>query len=184
MGRSAASYRSSLCSLKRNATPGKQNPVALHIAKERGRGFPRRPDGKKNKRRKPRAPGSFRMGKGRMRRAEAVRALKPKAKRTEWRLGQVRKEPLPGPHRGVAIPAPSWKGPEGAPKARKGRIPRCRWHASMGCPENPLTWEWLSMWPPTLSSSNGPRSIMHEINQQILNSKYKFKEGVPLKEYL
>jgi hypothetical protein len=25
---------------------------------------------------------------------------------------------------------------------------------------------------------------MHEINQQILNSKYKFKEGAPLKEYL
>jgi hypothetical protein len=25
---------------------------------------------------------------------------------------------------------------------------------------------------------------MHEISQQILNSKYKFKEGAPLKEYL
>jgi hypothetical protein len=25
---------------------------------------------------------------------------------------------------------------------------------------------------------------MHEINQQVLSSKYKFKEGAPLKEYL
>jgi hypothetical protein len=37
---------------------------------------------------------------------------------------------------------------------------------------------------PTGSSSEGPRGIMHDINQQILRSKYKFKEGAPLKEYL
>jgi hypothetical protein len=36
----------------------------------------------------------------------------------------------------------------------------------------------------TGSSSSGPRSVMNEINQQILNPKYKFKEGAPLKEYL
>ena len=34
------------------------------------------------------------------------------------------------------------------------------------------------------NGSEGLRGIMHEINQQILRSKYKFKEGAPLKEYL
>jgi hypothetical protein len=38
----------------------------------------------------------------------------------------------------------------------------------------------------TSSGNNGGSSpgILHEINQQYLRSKYKFKEGAPLKEYL
>jgi hypothetical protein len=36
----------------------------------------------------------------------------------------------------------------------------------------------------TGSGNEGPQGIMHEINQQILRSKHKFKEGAPLKEYL
>jgi hypothetical protein len=55
----------------------------------------------------------------------------------------------------------------------------------MGCPcREPAHTGVVERVAPAGSSSNGPRSIMHEINQQILNSKYKFKEGAPLKEYL
>ncbi len=37
---------------------------------------------------------------------------------------------------------------------------------------------------PSESSSGSSRGILYEINQQYLRSKYKFKEGAPLKEYL
>ncbi len=37
---------------------------------------------------------------------------------------------------------------------------------------------------PSGSGSGGPQGILHEINQQYLRSKYKFKGGAPLKEYL
>ncbi len=37
---------------------------------------------------------------------------------------------------------------------------------------------------PSGSSGGSSRGILYEINQQYLRSKYKFKEGAPLKEYL
>jgi hypothetical protein len=38
---------------------------------------------------------------------------------------------------------------------------------------------------PTGGGSSSPRStISSEINQQVLHSRYKFKENTPLKEYL
>jgi hypothetical protein len=37
---------------------------------------------------------------------------------------------------------------------------------------------------PTGGGSNSPQSISNEINQQVLHSKYKFRENAPLKEYL
>jgi hypothetical protein len=37
---------------------------------------------------------------------------------------------------------------------------------------------------PTGNCYGGSRGILYEINQQYLRSKYKFKEGTPLKEYL
>ncbi len=38
--------------------------------------------------------------------------------------------------------------------------------------------------PPPGSGGRTPQETLHEINQQYLKSKYKFKEGAPLKEYL
>jgi hypothetical protein len=37
---------------------------------------------------------------------------------------------------------------------------------------------------PSGNDGGSSRGILHEINQQYLRLKYKFKEGVPLKEYL
>ncbi len=37
---------------------------------------------------------------------------------------------------------------------------------------------------PSGNDGGNPRGVLHEINQQYLRSKYKFKEGAPLKEYL
>jgi hypothetical protein len=37
---------------------------------------------------------------------------------------------------------------------------------------------------PAGGGSSGPRSISNEINQQVLHSKYKFRENAPLREYL
>jgi hypothetical protein len=53
-----------------------------------------------------------------------------------------------------------------------------------GVPREPAHAGVVERVAPAGSSSIGPRGIINEINQQILNSKYKFKEGAPLKEYL
>jgi hypothetical protein len=53
-----------------------------------------------------------------------------------------------------------------------------------GVPREPARTGTIERVNPTGSSSEGPWGITNEINQQILWSQYKFKEGAPLKEYL
>jgi hypothetical protein len=53
-----------------------------------------------------------------------------------------------------------------------------------GVPREPVKAGTVVRVTPTGSGSEVPRGITHEINQQYLRSKYKFKEGAPLKEYL
>ncbi len=53
-----------------------------------------------------------------------------------------------------------------------------------GVPREPVRTGVVERVNPTGSGGDGPRGVMHEVNQQILNSKYKFKESAPLGEYL
>jgi hypothetical protein len=53
-----------------------------------------------------------------------------------------------------------------------------------GVPREPADAGVVMRVTPIGSGSGGPQGILHEINQQCLRSKYKFKEGAPLKEYL
>ncbi len=77
------------------------------------------------------------MGKGRMRRAEAVRALKPKAKRTEWRLCQVEEEPLPGPHSRRGKPRPILEGARGGAEGTEREDPKMPVACDNGVPREP-----------------------------------------------
>ncbi len=98
---------------------------ALRAVRRKEGGFPRRPDGKKSRRREPRT--------------EAARALRPNARRTKWRWHHARMEPPPCLRKSAASPTVSLKRLGRVLRARRGRAPRCRWHASMECLGSPLT---------------------------------------------
>jgi hypothetical protein len=53
-----------------------------------------------------------------------------------------------------------------------------------GVPRGPISAGELVRVTPSGNDGGSPRGVLHEINQQYLRSKYKFKEGAPLKEYL
>jgi hypothetical protein len=53
-----------------------------------------------------------------------------------------------------------------------------------GVPRGPGSAGELVRVTPSGNDCRSPQGILHEINQQYLRSKYKFKEGAPLKEYL
>jgi hypothetical protein len=53
-----------------------------------------------------------------------------------------------------------------------------------GVPREPANTREVVRVTPTGSSNGGSLGILYEINQQYFRSKYKFKEGAPLKEYL
>jgi hypothetical protein len=53
-----------------------------------------------------------------------------------------------------------------------------------GVPRGPVSTGELVRVTPSGNSGGTPQGILHEINHQYLKSKYKFKEGAPLKEYL
>jgi hypothetical protein len=53
-----------------------------------------------------------------------------------------------------------------------------------GVPRGPVSVGELARVTPSGSGGRTPQETLHEINQQYLKSKYKFKEGAPLKEYL
>ncbi len=107
----------------------RRRTTVLHAAKIREGGFPRRPDGKKSRKKKPRA--------------ETVKAGRHKAKRTRQWLSQARRKPSLCLRQGAASPGVSWKRSGRAWRAQRGKAPRCRWRASVGCPENLLMREWL-----------------------------------------
>jgi hypothetical protein len=53
-----------------------------------------------------------------------------------------------------------------------------------GVPRGPVSVGELPRVTPSGNGGRTPQKTLHEINQQYLRSKYKFKEGAPLKEYL
>jgi len=53
-----------------------------------------------------------------------------------------------------------------------------------GVPRGPVSTGELVRVTPSGNDGGSSRGILYEINQQYLRSKYKFKEGAPLKEYL
>jgi hypothetical protein len=53
-----------------------------------------------------------------------------------------------------------------------------------GVPRGPISTGELVRVTPSGNDGGSSRGILHEINQQYLRSKYKFKERAPLKEYL
>jgi hypothetical protein len=53
-----------------------------------------------------------------------------------------------------------------------------------GVPREPISTGELVRVTPSGNDGGNPRRVLHEINQQYLRLKYKFKEGAPLKEYL
>jgi hypothetical protein len=98
---------------------------------------------------------------------------------------------MPSPEEAAAVPAPGGsesrcvlgevkKGVGGS----KGENTQMLVVCVSGVPREPANAGTVVRVTPTGSGSGGPQGIMHEINQQYLKSKYKFKEGATLKEYL
>ncbi len=54
----------------------------------------------------------------------------------------------------------------------------------MGCPENPLTREWLSVWPPPEAAVMARKASCLKSTNRSPTQNMKFKEGAPLMEYL
>ncbi len=88
------------------------------------------------------------------------------------------------PMQGRDKPRPILEGIKGGAESAEGGAPKMPVACISGVPREPAHAGVVERVVPTGSSSSGPRSVMSEINQQILNSRYKFKEGAPLKEYL
>jgi hypothetical protein len=98
---------------------------------------------------------------------------------------------MPNPEEAAAVPAPGGSEPRcvlgevkkgvGGSKGENTQMPVA---CVSGVPREPANAGAVVRVTPTGSGSGGPQGIMHEINQQYLRSKYKFKEGAPLKEYL
>jgi hypothetical protein len=87
------------------------------------------------------------------------------------------------PVQGCARPRSIFKGIKGSTKSAAGVAPKMPVACLSGIPRDLAQAGTVQRVAPTGSGIN-PRSISNEINQQVLHSKYKFKENAPLKEYL
>jgi hypothetical protein len=116
---------------------------------------------------------------------------KEKARSQEAQGKENRVAAVPSPEEAVTGPAPEGskprcvleevrKGAEGS----KGENTQTPVACVSGVPREPVNAGEVVRITPTGSGSGGPQGILHKINQQYLRSKYKFKEGAPLKEYL
>jgi hypothetical protein len=88
--------------------------------------------------------------------------------------------PMPGSSKLRCVLEEVKKGVEGTKEENTQMPVAC----FSGVPREPARAGTVVRVNPAGNGSEGPRGIMREINQQILRSKYKFKEGAPLKEYL
>ncbi len=116
---------------------------------------------------------------------------KEKARSQEAQGKENRAVAVPSPEEAVTVPAPegskprcaleeAGKGAEGS----KGENTHTPVASVSGVPREPVNAGAVVRVTPYESGSGGPQGILHEINQQYLRSKNKFKEGAPLKEYL
>ncbi len=93
-----------------------------------------------------------------------------------------------GSAQGRGKPRPILEGARGGAEGTEREDPtRCRWHASMGCPENPLTREWLSVWPlPEAVAMAHEASCMKSTNrsstQNIISRKVRLSRNTSDKE--
>ncbi len=116
---------------------------------------------------------------------------KEKARSQEAQGTENRAIAMPNPEGAVAAPAAEGSKPQHAPEeirkdagSSKGENTQTLVACITGVPRGPANTGEVVRVTPTGSDSGGSRGILYEINQQYLRSKYKFKEGAPLKEYL
>jgi hypothetical protein len=108
--------------------------------------------------------------------------------------GTRQREPaiaMPNPEGAVAAPAAEGSKPQPTPEevrkgaeSSKGENTQTPVACITGVPRGPVNTVEVVHVTPIGSNDGGSRGILYEINQQYLRSKYKFKEGAPLKEYL
>jgi hypothetical protein len=116
---------------------------------------------------------------------------KEKAQSQEAQGKENRSAAASGPERAAATPVTEGGETQRAPgEAQKGAENPKREDAQApeacvtGVPRGPTSAGELARVAPPRSSDRTPSETLQEINQQYLKSKYKFKEGAPLKEYL
>jgi hypothetical protein len=116
---------------------------------------------------------------------------KEKARSQEAQGKENRAVAAPSPEEAITVPAPGGSKPRcileearkgvGGSKGENTQMPVA---CVSGVSRKPADAGAVVRVTPIGSGSGGPQGILHEINQQYLRSKYKFKEGAPLKEYL
>jgi hypothetical protein len=116
---------------------------------------------------------------------------KEKARSQEARGKENRAMAVSSPGETAAAPAAEGSEPQRAleevqkdTESSKGESTRTPVACVAGVPRGPASTGEMVRVTPSESSSGSSRGILYEINQQYLRSRYKFKEGAPLKEYL
>jgi hypothetical protein len=114
-----------------------------------------------------------------------------KARSQEARGKENRAMAMSSPGEAAATPVVEGSEPQRALKevqkdaeSSKGENTKTPVACVAGVPRGPVSTGEIVRVTPSGSSSGSSRGILYEINQQYLRSKYKFKEGAPLKEYL
>jgi hypothetical protein len=116
---------------------------------------------------------------------------KEKARSQEAQGKENRTVAVPGPGKTTAAPGTEGSETQHAlretqksaedPKKKDAQAPVT---CMTGVPRGPASVGELARVTPSGNGGRTPQETLHEINQQYLRSKYKFKEGAPLKEYL
>jgi hypothetical protein len=116
---------------------------------------------------------------------------KKKARSQEARGKENRTMAMSSPEKAAAAPVAEGSEPQRAlgevrrdAESSKGENTQTPVACVAGVPRGPVNTGEIVRVTPSGSGSWSSRGILHEINQQYLRSKYKFKEGAPLKEYL
>jgi hypothetical protein len=116
---------------------------------------------------------------------------KEKARSQEAQGKENRTAAVPGPGKSTVTPVTEGSETQHAlketpksaedPKKEDAQAPVA---CVTGVPRGPVSAGELVHVTPSGNRGGTPQGTLHEINQQYLRSKYKFKEGAPLKEYL
>jgi hypothetical protein len=116
---------------------------------------------------------------------------KERARSQEAQGKENRSAAMPGPERAAVTPVTEGSETQHAlreaqksaevPKGEDAQAPVA---CVTGVPRGPVSVGELARVTPPGNGGRTPPGTLHEINQQYLKSRYKFKEGAPLKEYL
>ncbi len=111
-------------------------------------------------------------------------ATETKGKENRMEVSPSSGETIVAPVQGCDRPRSIFEGVKGSARNVGGVAPKMPVACVSGVPRDPTHAGAVQRVAPAGGGGSSPRSISNEINQQVLHSKYMFRENTPLKEYL